>query len=83
MYRTCAIPGCGRHISTNEAHHIRYWEHGGRTDLANLLPLCRRHHDRLHAERWRITLGANRELTVHARDGTVLMHTGPPAEQWA
>ena len=83
MYHTCAIPGCARHISTTEAHHIHYWEHGGRTDLSNLLPLCRRHHDRLHAERWRITLGANRELTVHARDGTVLMHTGPPAEQWA
>jgi hypothetical protein len=82
MYRTCAIPGCGRHVSITEAHHIHYWEHGGRTDLSNLLPLCRHHHDRLHAERWRLTVGADRTITVYARDGTLLMATGPPCEQW-
>jgi hypothetical protein len=83
MYRTCAIPGCARHVSITEAHHIHYWEHGGHTDLANLLPLCRHHHDRLHAERWRLTMGADRAITVRARDGTLLMTTGPPAQQWA
>jgi hypothetical protein len=83
MYRTCAIPGCARHVSITEAHHIHYWEHGGHTDLANLLPLCRHHHDRLHAERWRLTMSNNRAITVRARDGTVLITTGPPALQWA
>jgi hypothetical protein len=83
MYRTCAIPGCSRHVSITEAHHIHYWEHGGHTDLANLLPLCRHHHDRLHAERWRLTMAVDRAITVRARDGTVLMSTGPPAQQWA
>jgi hypothetical protein len=83
MYPTCAIPGCGRHVSITEAHHIHYWEHGGHTDLANLLPLCRHHHDRLHAEHWRLTMGADRAITVRARDGTLLMTTGPPAQQWA
>jgi hypothetical protein len=82
MYRTCAIPGCARHVAITEAHHIHYWEHGGHTDLANLLPLCRHHHDRLHAERWRLTMGAERSISVHARDGTLLMTTGPPCEQW-
>jgi hypothetical protein len=82
MYRHCAIPGCARHVSITEAHHIHWWEHGGRTDLANLLPLCRHHHDRLHAERWRLTMGADRSISVHARDGTLLMTTGPPCEQW-
>jgi hypothetical protein len=82
MYRTCAVPGCGRHVSITEAHHIHWWEHGGHTDLANLLPLCRHHHDRLHAERWRLTMGADRAITVRARDGTLLMTTGPPREQW-
>jgi hypothetical protein len=82
MYRTCAIPGCARHVSITEAHHIHWWEHGGRTDLSNLLPLCRHHHDRLHAERWRLTMGADRSISVHARDGTLLMTTGPPCEQW-
>jgi hypothetical protein len=83
MYRTCAIPGCARHVSITEAHHIHYWEHGGHTDLANLLPLCRHHHDRLHTERWRLTMGADRAITIRARDGTLLMTTGPPAQQWA
>jgi hypothetical protein len=82
MYRHCAIPGCARHVSITEAHHIHWWEHGGRTDLSNLLPLCRHHHDRLHAERWRLTMGADRSISVHARDGTLLMTTGPPCEQW-
>jgi hypothetical protein len=83
MYRTCAIHGCARHVSITEAHHIHYWEHGGHTDLANLLPLCRHHHDRLHAERWRLTMDADRAITIRARDGTLLMTTGPPAQQWA
>jgi hypothetical protein len=83
MYRGCAIPGCARHVSITEAHHIHYWEHGGHTDLANLLPLCRHHHDRLHAERWQLTTGADRAITVRARDGTLLMTTGPPRDGWA
>ncbi len=82
MYRHCAIPGCSRHVSITEAHHIDWWEHGGHTNLANLLPLCRHHHDRLHAERWQLSMGADRAITVRARDGTVLMTTGPPNEQW-
>ncbi len=82
MYRTCAIPGCGRHVSTTEAHHIHWWENGGRTDLNNLIPLCRHHHDRLHKDGWRLELARDRSLTVRARDGTVLMATGPPAQQW-
>jgi hypothetical protein len=82
MYRTCAIPGCGRHVSITEAHHIRYWEHGGYTDLANLLPLCRHHHDRLHTEHWQLTMGPDRVITVRARDGTLLMSTGPPRDGW-
>jgi hypothetical protein len=83
MYRTCAIPGCSRHVSITEAHHLHWWEHGGHTDLANLLPICRHHHDRLHTERWRLTMGADRAITIRARDGTLLMTTGPPAQQWA
>jgi hypothetical protein len=83
MYRTCAVPGCSRHVSISEAHHVHWWEHGGGTDLSNLLPLCRHHHDRLHAERWRLTMASDRAITVHARDGTLLMTTGPPRDGWA
>jgi hypothetical protein len=39
----CAHPGCTRKLAL-EAHHVRHWLRGGRTDLANLVLLCRRHH---------------------------------------
>jgi hypothetical protein len=39
LYATCAIPGCGVHVRYTKAHHIRYWEDGGCTDLHNLLPV--------------------------------------------
>jgi hypothetical protein len=83
MYRTCAIPGCGRHVSTTEAHHIHWWDNGGHTDLHNLIPLCRHHHDRLHNDGWQLALAPDRGITVRARDGTTLMTTGPPAQQWS
>lgn len=82
MYRTCAIPGCARHISITEAHHIHHWEHGGPTDLHNLLPLCKHHHDQAHARQWQIHMHTDRSLTI-TRNGTTLMTTGPPQEQRA
>jgi len=42
----CAFPGCG-HARFVDAHHVDHWIHGGRTDLSNLVLLCRFHH-RLH-----------------------------------
>jgi hypothetical protein len=42
----CAVPGCGRRFGL-DIHHITHWEHGGPTDTANLVTLCRGHH-RLH-----------------------------------
>lgn len=42
----CVVPGCDRTVGI-EVHHITHWEHGGPTDTANLVTLCRRHH-RLH-----------------------------------
>ncbi|OBJ17958.1 HNH endonuclease signature motif containing protein [Mycobacterium colombiense] len=44
--RTCAVPGCGATRGLH-AHHIRHWEDGGPTELANLVLLCPYHH-RLH-----------------------------------
>jgi hypothetical protein len=42
----CAVPGCGATRGLH-AHHIRHWEDGGPTELANLILLCPYHH-RLH-----------------------------------
>jgi hypothetical protein len=45
-HRMCAVPGCGATRGLH-AHHIRHWEDGGPTELANLVLLCPYHH-RLH-----------------------------------
>jgi hypothetical protein len=49
VYPTCAIHGCTTHFRLCKIHHIHWWRHGGRTDLANLIPLCARHHTQVHA----------------------------------
>lgn len=35
----CAMPGCN-HRRFLQVHHIKAWEHGGATNLDNLIPLC-------------------------------------------
>jgi len=51
----CRWPGCDRPPSWCEAHHIDEWHrHGGRTDLADGLLLCRFHHLLVHDRGWRI-----------------------------
>ncbi len=61
-HRTCAVPGCGATRGLH-AHHIRHWEDGGLTELANLVLLCPYHH-RLH-HRGGITIaGAADDLVV-------------------
>jgi hypothetical protein len=37
-----------------EAHHIRWWEQRGRTDLANGVMLCTRCHHDIHRQGWEI-----------------------------
>ena len=77
LYRTCAIPGCDTRYDLCQLHHIIWWEHGGRTDLANLLPLCVRHHHAVHDNGWHLVLAADRSLTVTYPDGTTET-AGPP-----
>ncbi|MEX2421178.1 MAG: DUF222 domain-containing protein, partial [Actinomycetota bacterium] len=57
----CVFPGCGTQAFT-EAHHIRFWSQGGRTDLDNLALVCSFHHRLVHEHRWRLE---------RAPDGTV------------
>jgi Domain of unknown function (DUF222)/HNH endonuclease len=49
----CRFPGCGARRFT-QAHHIRWWEHGGRTDLDNLLLVCTFHHKLVHEYGWAV-----------------------------
>ncbi len=77
LYATCAIPGCRVRYSRLKLHHVIWWEHGGLSDLANFLPVCEQHHQKIHHHDWLISLGPNRELTIRLPDGQI-MTTGPP-----
>jgi hypothetical protein len=57
----CQFPGCGARRFT-KAHHIRWWEHGGPTNLENLLLVCTFHHKLVHEYGWSV---------VRKKDGTV------------
>ena len=78
MYPTCAITGCETAFERCELHHIDWWRHGGNTDLTNLVPLCSRHHHRVHEGGWQLALHPEtRVLTVTYPNGTVTVMAPP------
>jgi hypothetical protein len=74
--RECRFPGCGATRFT-QAHHIRFWRHGGRTDLDNLLLICSFHHRLVHEHGWRVERGRDGEVRWFSPDGT-RHRAGPP-----
>jgi uncharacterized protein DUF222/HNH endonuclease len=62
--RHCRWPGCTRPGSWCEAHHLLHWAAGGRTDPANLLLLCYRHHVQVHEGRWQLLVDAAGRVEV-------------------
>ena len=50
----CAFPHCEAPAAWTDAHHLVAWARGGRTDLENLVLLCRHHHSLVHEGRWHI-----------------------------
>jgi hypothetical protein len=80
MYASCAVPGCDVPTRHCEPHHVTWWRNGGGTELPNLLPLCSRHHHKVHEGGWTIALDSARRLTITHPDGTTT--TGdPPGHQ--
>ncbi len=82
---TCAVPGCAATRGLH-AHHIRHWEDGGPTELANLVLLCPYHH-RLHHSGGITIIGPADDLVVRDSDGDVLSSgslarppNGPPPD---
>lgn len=54
----CVFPGCDCPATWTDAHHVREWtRHAGRSDLDNLVLLCRRHHRVAHRHGWSVQLG--------------------------
>jgi hypothetical protein len=58
--RGCAFPDCDRPPRWCDCHHLISWADGGRTDLDNLVLLCRRHHRLAHRRDWQVRLGHDR-----------------------
>jgi hypothetical protein len=52
----CAFPGCTRRPRRCHAHHVNHWVDGGPTCLANLVLLCRFHHQLIHHGHWTVTM---------------------------
>jgi hypothetical protein len=55
MYTTCVYPTCDTPLTRCDIHHATWWSHGGPTDLDNLLPLCKTHHQFVHEHGYTIT----------------------------
>jgi len=75
--RHCRFPGCTNMTFTN-VHHIVAWKPGGRTDLPNLVLLCKHHHGVVHRKGWRMSGDANEELTILSPTGGVMVSRPSP-----
>ena len=64
----CAAPGCG--LSRLDVHHVEWWfRDGGRTDMHNLIGLCRRCHHLVHQSRLTIEADGCGGFTFRRRTG--------------
>jgi Domain of unknown function (DUF222)/HNH endonuclease len=71
----CRFPGC-----TNQrvdAHHIVPWLAGGRTDISNLVLVCRFHHGLIHGHGYQIHW-VNGDLEFRQPGGASIPQAGPP-----
>ncbi|RTL70280.1 MAG: HNH endonuclease [Pseudonocardiaceae bacterium] len=79
----CAWAGCDRQPSWCEVHHVVEWQHGGPTELGNLVMLCSAHHRLIHHSHWEVRMvhglpefippsWIDRQRTPRRRPGPVL-----------
>ena len=65
--RQCRAEDCDTPAAWTEAHHLRPWSAGGRTDLDDGVLLCSWHHHRAHDARYDYTRTPNGDLRFHRR----------------
>jgi hypothetical protein len=54
--RGCVVPACTAPVTACDAHHVRSWQDGGRSDLSNLALLCAAHHAAVHTGIWSVRM---------------------------
>jgi Domain of unknown function (DUF222) len=69
---SCVFPGCDAPVTWCEAHHVRHFEDGGRSDLANFALLCRHHHGVTHRQGWTMSAGLDQTFTWTTPTGRTL-----------
>jgi hypothetical protein len=70
----CRFPSCEQRRWV-DAHHVQWWEFGGRTDLDNLVLLCRVHHRAIHHRGYRVEAGPHQSFRFYDPEGIRLMAT--------
>ncbi len=75
---TCRFPGCDRPAKWTDAHHMKPWIDGGRTDLENLVLLCRYHHVLCHEGGLTLTRTPDGTITATKPDPDRPHPTAPP-----
>ena len=76
--RTCRFPGCTRPAVKCEIDHATAYDDGGHTDLCNLGPLCKHHHQLKTHGGWRITRSErNGACTWRSPLGRIYQHDPP------
>lgn len=78
IHSTCAWKDCEVRIGWCQPHHIQYWEHNGKTDIVNLVPLCNEHHHLVHEGSWSIKLEPDRRLKIFDPGNQLIATTDPP-----
>jgi len=74
----CRFPGCeSRRV---DLHHIVFWANGGRTDLGNLISLCKYHHLLVHDRGYLIAAGPGGTFAFYRPDGTAIPNSPPLPE---
>ena len=63
----CRAEGCSIPARWCEAHHLKPWSEGGKTDLDDGVLLCSHHHHRAHDTRYAMTRLASGDLRFHRR----------------
>jgi len=56
----CRGPDCDRPVSWADAHHVDAWVDDGHTDLNRMVPVCRRHHQKVTVGGWTMDYDCDR-----------------------